>query len=103
MDPSGSFTRWCSEATLVGGDALDGTWSLDCSFPRYSQEGQWLLYQLSDSAGNAVPWGAAELAIAGFPNAVALTSTPSDVTPTTISALSFAPTFIDTFQSPPRT
>ena len=99
--PDRSFSRWCQEPTLVEGDPLDGTWSAECSFPRYSQEGEWGLdINLADAAGNTERWSTGRLSLAGFPSVVVLTSTPSDVTPLTLSSFSFAPTFIDTSSSP---
>lgn len=75
--PSGSMEY--IDLFLVSGDPLDGTWEGQFTFNPFVQEGGvWLVTNLTarDSANNSVSLGTAEVAAAGWPTELTVTSGP---------------------------
>lgn len=83
---------------LVSGNALNGTWKAVKTIPRYSPAGPWQLVSvgLFDFANNQLYRTAAQLAAAGISPVLTVESSPTDVTPPTLSAIGFSPTLINT-------
>ena len=95
-----------SHTHSVGGSGtfageLAASRSATATFPRFSEAGTWTLdfVFLVDRAGNARSIGTAALAAAGFPTQLTVVSI-TDTTAPNLTALSFAPTTIDTTSSP---
>jgi hypothetical protein len=98
VDPSGVFIQHASRAFPP---APTITSSVSIGFPRFSASGSWQVAEvfLMDNAGNTQIMGTADLAAAGFPTALTVSSSV-DATPPNLTAFSFAPAAIDTTAGP---
>lgn len=86
------------EFQLVSGTPQDGIWQAVKTIPRYSPNGVWQIQfvQLYDVATNFIYLGPTQLQDAGITPVLTVTSSPSDVTPPTLTGLSFSPSLINT-------
>ena len=77
--------------------ATNQSGSFDVSFPAFGESGIWKLSIccVTDAVGNARQYSTADLAAAGFPTDLQVTSV-QDVTAPTLTSLSFSPTAINT-------
>ena len=90
-----------SAHTPAGGDRLDGTWVLPVTFAQFAEGGTWDLHRISlvDQASNVITLYTADLAAAGFPTEVEVTS-EGDTVPPSLESLSFSSTVVDATAGP---
>ena len=91
---------WSVNFTLVSGNNNTGVWSAQFRIPTLSEAGDWQVLNvgLADAVGNSsFYFGPTLAAVSGPP--LAVTSTPEDTTPPTLTNFSFSPTVINTSAS----
>lgn len=83
---------------LVMGDAVDGTYSVALTLPRYSRGGIWTLKQFdfADAGGHGRTMVTASFQTRGFPTTFTNEGTMSDTDAPSIDALSITPASVDT-------
>jgi hypothetical protein len=92
--PSGAQVR---SSCVAISPATSHSGSIDLQFPQFGEGGTWLLeiYGLADAVGNVRGYSTAELAAAGFPTGLTVTSVQDNTAPV-LTALSFSPAAINT-------
>ena len=87
----------CSTSTLASGTKADGTLSCSVTIPIGAASGDWAVAYLAvdDGVTNRDLMQPADLAAAGFPTKITVTSSSADPTPPAIVSLSIAPSTVD--------
>ncbi|MBP7146548.1 MAG: hypothetical protein KBD01_03315 [Acidobacteria bacterium] len=95
--PSESQFQVCSASAPTSGTRTNGTFQCTVTIPRYSEQGTWVVeyVQLIDMVNNFKLMTTADLAAAGRPTNLSVTSTP-DVSGPTLTNLTLTPQTIDT-------
>jgi len=83
---------------LTSGTPLSGTWSVNTSFPQYSEPGLWSIsfVRILDRAGNLRTLSTANIRTLGLNPDFTIVSSPADLTRPTVTGVSFSPSVIDT-------
>jgi hypothetical protein len=95
--PSGTQTTNTNCVGRTSGTALDGTYLVNLSIPRFSAAGTWNpdSLQLRDNAGNFLFLTTANLQSRGFSTGVSVTSTTPDTQAPTLTSLNFITPAVD--------
>src|SRR5205807_7656228 len=99
-----SLYAYLASSRRLSGNAQDGTYIVDMTLPRFSEQGTWRLntsygISLNDVAGNSRTVTLGDMVTAGFPTSFTQTA-PGDAAPPVLAGLSFSSDTIDTSASP---
>ncbi len=98
--PSGKQESFVRELdfTLVSGTGLSGTWEATARFPQFSEPGTWVIsfIAVTDNVRNSRWYGTNTLRSMGLMTDLSVTSSPADITPPLVTAVSFVPSLINT-------
>jgi hypothetical protein len=83
---------------LVSGTAQNGFWQAVKTMPRYSPAGAWQIQSVTlyDAVGNYTYLYTAQLQAAGINPVFLVTSTPSDISPPSLTGIGFSPPLFNT-------
>jgi hypothetical protein len=96
-DPANLQFAECLEMTRVAGSPVDGTWSCDVTIPKDAIAGEWQVHRVWawDEADNLMTMTTTDLADAGQPTSIMVTSGSADATSPTLTAFSITPDTAD--------